>query len=283
MGWDFSQIQNPFGTVEQLGGTPSRTFFDASRDQVDPQSQVIPHYPAQRYIDKNLAPEKNITQQDIFHLGKARQLAEQQGLISPQLGEHLLPIAMIEGRGGNFGMNPGSIYAHPKTVENFRKLGLNIRDETTNQYVSQPSLGPLEIRPNRYKEDSPIMPTDYSPLRISMEYPERNSLDKNGKPILNGKTGGYWKEPDTSAPKQRMLSLTGEDMNNPEIASRLMVGLLAEKARGNKSVEDTIKAYNGSGPATEQYLKKVQEAKAMLMNPKNERILKAHNYAYKSR
>ena len=85
----------------------------------------MPFYPARRYVDKNLAPEQSLRHTDIAALAKARRLAEAQGVLPPDLAEHLLPMAMVEGRSGNHGiLQNGAFYAKPQTVDRFKKMGL---------------------------------------------------------------------------------------------------------------------------------------------------------------
>lgn len=91
---------------------------------IDPEGRV-PHYPSPRYVEKNLAPERTLRYRDLAALARARRQAEQQGVLPPELAEKMLPMAITEGRSGNFGVvQDGAFYAKPTTVDRFRKMGL---------------------------------------------------------------------------------------------------------------------------------------------------------------
>lgn len=95
----------------------------------DPEARV-PHYPLRRYAEQNLAPEQTLRYRDIAALARARRQAEETGVLSPELAEHLLPMAMTEGRSGNFGIvQEGAFYAKPKTLDRFKKMGLDPADQ----------------------------------------------------------------------------------------------------------------------------------------------------------
>jgi hypothetical protein len=116
----------------------------------------LPFVPAQRYVEKNLAPEQTLNHGDVAALAMARRHAEENGVLSPELGEYMLPMAMVEGRGsipsklktftsqlagsmswpskpqpGNFGINEDNMF-HPKpsTIDRFKKMGLYVTDLT---------------------------------------------------------------------------------------------------------------------------------------------------------
>lgn len=97
----------------------------------------IPHFPAKRYVEKNLAPEVNLSYRDIAALAKARRVAEQNGVLPPALAEQMLPMALVEGRSGNFGiLQNGAFYAKPQTVDRFKKMGLE----------TEGAFAPVEMR-----------------------------------------------------------------------------------------------------------------------------------------
>ena len=98
--------------------------FGSELEQPNPAAP-IPHYPSQRYVEKNLAPEQSLRYRDIAALARARKQAEAAGVLAPDLAEHLLPMALVEGRSGNFGvLQNGAFYAKPQTVDRFKKMGL---------------------------------------------------------------------------------------------------------------------------------------------------------------
>ena len=86
---------------------------------------AIPHYPSSRHVEKNLAPEHTLRYRDIAALANARRQAEETGVLDPKLAEYMLPMAMVEGRSGNFGiLQDNRFYAHPRTLDRFRRMGL---------------------------------------------------------------------------------------------------------------------------------------------------------------
>lgn len=109
----------------------------APKKAVDPLSP-LPYYPAPHYMEHNLAPETSLSYDAVTALAKARRLAESKGVLTPDLGEHLLPMAMVEGHGGGFGIvHPTSdtdtsvgFYAKPETTARFKKMGLSIANES---------------------------------------------------------------------------------------------------------------------------------------------------------
>lgn len=64
---------------------------------------TTPFYPQQRYIDKNLAPERGITNRQLEALAQANQQALKSGLMSPSLASKMLPTLLTEGASGTRG------------------------------------------------------------------------------------------------------------------------------------------------------------------------------------
>jgi hypothetical protein len=79
--------------------------FLASRDTkwAEKYGGVVPFYPQQRYIDKNLAPELGMPVSNIEALAAANQIARQNKLMSPYLAERMLPTLLVEGASGTRG------------------------------------------------------------------------------------------------------------------------------------------------------------------------------------
>jgi hypothetical protein len=79
--------------------------FLASRDTTwaEKYGGVVPFYPQQRYIDKNLAPELGMPASNIEALAAANQVAKQNKLMSPYLIERMLPTLLVEGAMGTRG------------------------------------------------------------------------------------------------------------------------------------------------------------------------------------
>lgn len=80
----------------------AKEWFLKSRNTAwaEPGGGVIPFYPQQRYIDKNLAPELGITAMQIEASAQANQLARKNGLMSPKLADMMLPVLLTEGASG---------------------------------------------------------------------------------------------------------------------------------------------------------------------------------------
>ena len=72
--------------------------FFRSRDTswADPFGGVVPFYPSQRHIEKNLAPEQNMSNMGLEVLAQANQIARKNKLMSPQLADKMLPTALVE-------------------------------------------------------------------------------------------------------------------------------------------------------------------------------------------
>jgi hypothetical protein len=80
----------------------ARNAFLESRNTswADTAGGVVPYYPSQKYIDKNLAPELNLSKQQIEALAQANQEAIKSGLMSKSLSAKMLPTLMTEGASG---------------------------------------------------------------------------------------------------------------------------------------------------------------------------------------
>lgn len=102
--------------------TPKEQFL-ASRDTswAEKYGGVVPFYPQQRYLDKNLAPELGMPASNIEALAAANQIAKQNKLMSPYLTERMLPTLLVEGASGTRGWGyPDS----PKWNKILEKAGL---------------------------------------------------------------------------------------------------------------------------------------------------------------
>lgn len=84
--------------------TPKEQFL-ASRDTswADKHGGVVPFYPQQRYLDKNLAPELGMDAASIEALAAANQVARKNKLLSPYLIDRMLPTLLVEGASGTRG------------------------------------------------------------------------------------------------------------------------------------------------------------------------------------
>lgn len=243
--------------------------------------EPLPHYPSPRYVEKNLAPEKTLTYGDIADLAAARKHAEEVGALTPALAEHLLPMALVEGRSGNFGVNQGNaFYAKPATIERFKKMGLNIVDKTDPAQV--------EARKWDVREPGKGGAPDQFYRTITVQGPNGPQPAQ----VLVDPSWGHLVIDTIAGKKGKYLMPSGE--TTPGSAARMMAAILAEKAATHGADPAVaVKRYNGQGRATEQlangvshaanadqYLAKVQAAKQMLAHPKNAALMKHFNSVY---
>ena len=66
----------------------------------DPYGGVVPYYPQTRHIEKNLAPEKDLSRMQLEALAQANQIARHNGLMSHSLADKMLPTTLIESATG---------------------------------------------------------------------------------------------------------------------------------------------------------------------------------------
>lgn len=77
-----------------------RFYQSRNDDWAKPYGGTVPHYPSERHIEKNLAPEKNITRMSLETLAQANQIARKNDLMSPKLADNMLPTMLVEGAPG---------------------------------------------------------------------------------------------------------------------------------------------------------------------------------------
>lgn len=223
----------------------------------------LPYVPSMRYVEKNLKPESELKVYDFVALRLAAKHAIEQGVLSKELADKMLPMAMVEGRSGTkiggFGLNDPKFYAKPETIDRFRKMGLSVFDTTAETMKDRAKGGPIY-------SDTPA-----SDMIIA---------------TIPGKQGKFL-----------MMNDDTDIMANPSPMrqARIMAAVLAEKAslKGANTVDDAVKLFNGRGKSTqttspsmygmsgmptrgqvipadtEVYLKKVKEAESMLSHPAN--------------
>jgi hypothetical protein len=100
----------------------------------DKYGGAVPYYPSQRYIDKNLAPELNLSQQQLEALAQANQEARRSGLMSGRLADRMLPTLMVEGATG---ISSWGYPDTPKYREILTKAGLPPTLEEINNMTYQ--------------------------------------------------------------------------------------------------------------------------------------------------
>ena len=96
---------------------------------------VVPYYPSQRHIEKNLAPEQNMAHMALDALANANQIARKNGLMSPQLADKMLPTMLVE---GGIGINNWGYPDTPKYRDILTKAGL---PPTRAELIDLPSKG----------------------------------------------------------------------------------------------------------------------------------------------
>jgi hypothetical protein len=243
----------------------------------DPQ-EPMPHYPSPRYVEKNLAPERTLTYGDISDLAEARKHAEKMGVLSPAVAEHILPMAMVEGHSGNFGVNQGNAFsAKPSTLKRFRDMGLQVVDKTDPAEVAARQWNVSEKGPDG-----------------RMQYFRRTMIQGPDGPqeahTLVDPSWGHAVIDTIVGKKGKYLMPSGEV--TPGSNARMMAAVLAEKA-ATHGEGAAVERYNGSGVAIErlgngqsqvadsaQYRKKVEVAKQMLAHPKNAALMAHYNSVY---
>jgi hypothetical protein len=259
---------------------------------IDPGAP-LPHYPQRRYVEKNLAPELNLSYGDVAELAEARRLAEATGVLPREVAEHMLPMAMVEGRQGNYGINEGNAFrATPAALERAKKLGLAVADMTDpavaekhkfdfhedrtdeagfpqrsyyRKITVQGPDGPMEA--HQVVEGPPTTP-------LTIDYPLKKQPKGQMSPAQALVASGDTLE---RIPGNRHIMVQGRAGS----MGKLMALILAEKhgvAKGD--IAGAVKGYNGSGPATEKYWAKVQAAKQLLLHPKNAPLMAYYNSQY---
>lgn len=259
----------------------------------------LPQYPSPRYVEKNLAPEKTLTYGDVRDLAEARRDAEAAGVISPELGEHMLPMAMVEGRPGNFGINDGNGFlATPASIERAKKLGLGITDLTDpavaerhrydfheddmasgkrNYYrriTIQGPNGPQEA--HEVAEGPPTTPFTIDYIQPKPKF-QTVGAGTNTARVMHA---GYESAP-PRIPGNKMLNVQGSGEQGA--MARIMAFMLAEKHAVNPAgdAEGTVKLYNGRGKMTDQYLAKVRAARDMTRHERNAPLMAHFNEIYR--
>lgn len=96
---------------------------------------IVPYYPSQRHIEKNLAPEQNMAHMALDALANANQVARKNGLMSPQLADRMLPTMLVE---GGIGINHWGYPDTPKYRDILTKAGL---PPTRAELIDLPSKG----------------------------------------------------------------------------------------------------------------------------------------------
>ena len=123
-----SWIQDIALALSTLGNPAQPTQVDAPVIYEEPaEPNYVEHYPSEKHVRRNWPAERDLTYEDISALAQAQRQAEQAGIISPEVGKHLLPIAMVEGWGSGMGLRKdekNALYATPSLRKNLDTMGL---------------------------------------------------------------------------------------------------------------------------------------------------------------
>jgi hypothetical protein len=277
-----------------------KAFAEASKPApvIDPNAS-LPHYPASRYVEKNLAPEKTLTYGDVSAIARAQKLAEQKGVLTPEVAQHMLPMAMVEGRSGNFGiLSENGFNPTPTTLKRFKDMGLSVTDwrdpaeyasrrydvATSNGMTPDNPTGKLQF----WRKATIQGPDGSQEAHVAFDPPPVGHM-------MIGTSNAPIRERFLNvAQKKVLLRPSGEYEGNSDVNARMMAAILAEKAAvsADKTPAGVVKRYNGQGRALEtsdgvtqqadvnEYWKKVQDAKTMLNHPKNRALLDHYTAEY---
>ncbi len=122
----------------------------AIKKPTEEKPEPVPFYPSDAYVKYNRAPEKTLSNMDISAIAAARKKAEETGVLSPELGEHLLPIAMVEGWGKKMGVLTGGqgFYASRRLMKSLEQMGLEEdKDYVTHYIKGDKHVSPLQASP----------------------------------------------------------------------------------------------------------------------------------------
>jgi hypothetical protein len=114
----------------------------------------VPFYPSQRHVALDWEPEKSISTDALTKIADAQKRAEKTGVLTPELGKHLLPIAMVEGWGEGMGVkDTNAFYASRRFVDSLSKMGLEEGVDYTKTLVK----GEPHIIPNPRGGNAPAL------------------------------------------------------------------------------------------------------------------------------
>lgn len=126
-------VAEPDFTDTAMEATPRKMAYSHSmRDLIDAKytaepgyEDAIPFYPSDRHIQKNFAPEQTLNETELQRLANARHRALEYGVLTPELANYMLPIAMVEGRPESYGVSHDNrFYASPTNRRIFAQMGL---------------------------------------------------------------------------------------------------------------------------------------------------------------
>ncbi len=132
---DMSQMMGLMYPNGQPAGAPQMQMQMQKIEAAEPTDPFEPvlFSPSQKYINEGLEQERTLTGEDIASIAAAHKRAVERGVLSPQLAEHLLPMAMVEGWGSALGVRTGGkveidpdvgFYASQRFKHSLSEMGL---------------------------------------------------------------------------------------------------------------------------------------------------------------
>lgn len=103
------------------------------------EDATLPFHPSDLSLRQK--PETSLNAREVTDIARARRLAVSQGVLTPELGEYLLPMAMTEGEGGGIGIIEGNerFYASKRFKSYLDKMGMKEDEDYTKvQYKGEP-------------------------------------------------------------------------------------------------------------------------------------------------
>lgn len=224
-------------------------------------AERLPFYPNEGYLRRNWAPEQ-IPVESLQALAAAQAMAEAQGILPPSLAAMLLPIAITEGRWGDFGVNQ---YGYPPTPERdarIQKMGMTVGDFKPAPGVPPESENWSLAEWDLWEEGNARKLAEQNPADV-LRYQEKTG---DGRFVPGALPTGYvW-----------------EDYDNPrlDIGAKMAAIVLREKM-DQYGPDLAVERWNGKGQSgkntsSKQYVRKVQRVRDMLDHPSNAEFRKAY-------
>lgn len=117
------------GDTGRISYSPNMAALVAARYRAKEDAEnPVPYFPSRRHIDRGLAPERTLGVEDLQAIAAAQRHAQEQGVLTPEVARYMLPMAMVEGRPGNYGIVPNNrFYASPQNRQIFDKMGVPVK------------------------------------------------------------------------------------------------------------------------------------------------------------
>lgn len=111
----------------------------AAGSPVPEDNAALPFHPSDLSLRQD--PEITLSTKDVTDIARARRLAEHHKILTPELGEYLLPMAMTEGESGRMGIIEGNerFYASKRFKSFLDNMGMKEGEDYTKvQYKGEP-------------------------------------------------------------------------------------------------------------------------------------------------